>query len=153
MNITSSEESRAGHNHSVNYMSLVVMTALKSFIRTFSSEAASKFVFRRASAKEMEVMTRRASREGWSIGPYDFRCAYAFNPKGCYMCEVDGQVVSHIIATTYPNHYSHIGGLIVTEEYRNRGFGKRTMDKYAYLLFWMLLIKALLHLVVMLFQR
>ena len=101
------------------------MTALKSFIRMFSAVAASKFVLRGASAKEVEVISRRAITEGWNIGSYDFRCAYVFNPKGFYMCEVDGQVVGHIIATTYPNHHSHVGGLIITEEYRKRGLGKR----------------------------
>lgn len=105
----------------------MVMIALKSFIRKFSSEAASNLVLRKvSSAKELDVITRRAIGEGLNIGPYDFQCAYASDPNGFYMCEVDGQVVSHIIATTYPNLHSHVGGLFVTEEYRKRGFGRRT---------------------------
>ena len=43
------------------------------------------------------------------------------------MCKVDGKLVSHIFATTYPKHYAYLGGMIVTEEYRNKGFGKKTI--------------------------
>ena len=51
----------------------MVTMALKSFNKMFSAAAVSKFVLRGATAKEMDIVTRRAVREGWSIGPYDFR--------------------------------------------------------------------------------
>ena len=105
----------------------MAMNFFKSLIKSFSTAATSKLILRGASAKEMDVITRRAIKEGCSIGPYDFECVYSFQSKGCYICEVDGQVISHIITTTYPNHHSYAGGLIVAEEYRNRGFGKKTI--------------------------
>ena len=104
------------------------MMALKFFTKMFSAAAATKLVLRGATAKDMDIVTRRAIKEGWSTGPYDYLCAYACNPKGCYMCEVDGQVVSHFIVTTYPNHHTHVDTIIITEEYRLKGFGKRTVS-------------------------
>ena len=42
-------------------------------------------VFRNATAKEIDLFTQRTIREGWHIGPYDYQCGLAFDPKGFFV--------------------------------------------------------------------
>ena len=85
----------------------------------------SNFFVRRALAKEMEFATREAVKDGWHIGPYDYPNAFAFDPKGFFVGEIDGKVVCHVSAITYPNHHSYMGGLLVAEQHRGKGYGQK----------------------------
>ena len=89
------------------------------------------FFVRRATAKDMEFITRETIKEGWHVGPYDYPSAFAFDPKGFYVGEINGNVVSHVSAITYPNHHSYMGAYLVTEQYRGNGYGQIT-DAIAY---------------------
>ena len=94
---------------------------LKCFTRTFATAKLSS-VFRNATAKEIDSFTQRVIREGWHIGPYDYSCGYAFDPKGFFLQEINGQFVSHTCAVKYPNHHSHLGGGVVAKEFRGKGY-------------------------------
>ena len=59
----------------------------------------------------MEFATREAVKAGRSIGPFDYPNAFAFGPKGFFVGVLDGEVVYHASAVTYPNHHSFMGGL------------------------------------------
>ena len=92
---------------------------LRLISRSFATVDLGKVVFRSASAKDIDIMTNRAVSEGWHVGPYDFPCGYAFDPKGFFMCEIDGEVISHGCVTRYPNHSSYVGGHIVKEKFKD----------------------------------
>ena len=78
-------------------------------------------VFRNATAKEIDLFTQRTIREGWHVGPYDYPCGFAFDPKGFFVREIDQEMASHMCAIRYPGSHSHLGGLIVTE-FRAKGW-------------------------------
>ena len=84
-------------------------------------------VFRNATANEMDIITRRTIQEGWHIGPHDFPCAFTFDPNGFFISEIDGELVTHVSAIAYPKHHSHIGGLVVTEKFRQKGYGLQSV--------------------------
>ena len=48
-----------------------------------SSAAASALAFRNVTTNEMIVITHR---EGWHVGPYDFPCAFTFDPIKWLLC-------------------------------------------------------------------
>ena len=79
-------------------------------------------VIRNATIKDVDTVTRRAIKEGWHVGPYDYQCAFDFDPKGMLMCELDGELVSHVKATRYPGNHSHVGLIITTDKYRKQGY-------------------------------
>ena len=57
---------------------------------------------------------------------YDYPNAFAFDPKGFFVSEIDGKVVCHVSAITYPNHHSYImGGLLIAEQHRGNGYGQK----------------------------
>ena len=95
--------------------------AMKVLTRTFAT-ANPATVFRRATARDVDCITQRIIKEGWHVGPYDYRCGFAFDPKGFFVREIDHELVSHVCAIRYPNSHSHLGGSMVSEKYRKRGY-------------------------------
>ena len=57
------------------------------------------------------------------MGPYDYPCAFAYDPKGFFVGEVDKEIASHVCVIRYPNHHAHFGGNVVGEKFRGRGYG------------------------------
>ena len=80
-------------------------------------------VFRNATAKDIDLFTQRTIREGWHIGPYDYQCGFAFDPKGFFVREIGQEIVSHFCSIRYPNHHSHLGGQVVSKSFRGKGYG------------------------------
>ena len=97
---------------------------LKLLSRKLATTKALTSVFRNATAKDVDMFTRRTVADSVPIGPYDYTCGFAFDPKGFLVYEIDNELVNHICATRYPNHHSHIGGTIVTEKFRGKGYFK-----------------------------
>ena len=79
--------------------------------------------------KELETIARRAIQEGRHVGLHDFPCTFAFDPKSIYLGEVNGQLATQVSVIPYPKHHYHIGGLIVTEKYRQKGYVLRSIYK------------------------
>ena len=103
--------------------------ALKVRYMARSFTTANRLIFRNATAKDVDIITRRAIQDGWHIGPHDFHCAVAFDPKSFYVGEVDGELATHISVITYPNHHYHAGGLIVTEKFRQMDYARKSVYK------------------------
>lgn len=87
----------------------------------------SNLLIRRSSEKEMEFATREAVKAGRSIGPYDYLNAFAFDPKGFLVGVLDGKVVCHYGAVTYPNHHSFMCRMLVAEQHRKKGFANKLL--------------------------
>ena len=89
----------------------------------------SKFVVRGASVGDVNFPTRFAILNGWRpFGPDDLSCAYAFDPSGFFVGELNGEVISHVNAVKYPGHSIHIGCFVVQKEHSGKGYGKQTWD-------------------------
>ena len=86
------------------------------------------FVVRGAREDDLKVVIRLGVREDWHFNPHDLACAYAFDPSGFFVGELDGKVISHINAVKYPGHSTYIGSFIVQKEHRGKGYGKQTWD-------------------------
>ena len=85
------------------------------------------FLIRQASAKDLDFVTHRAVMEGRPIGPYDNPSAFAFNPQGFLIGEVNGKPVGCINSITYPNHSSFVGRVLVDEQHRHKGYGQKLL--------------------------
>ena len=75
------------------------------------------------------MITCRAIKDGWHVGPHDFACAIAFDPKSFYVGEVDGELATHFSIVTYPNNHYHAGGLIVAKKFRQEGYAQMSVYK------------------------
>ena len=108
-------------------MALRIANKLRFTARSFTTT--NKLIFRNATAKEVDTITRRAIQEGWHVGPYDFPCGFAFDPKSIHLGEVNGQLATHVTVVSYPNHHYHAGGLIVSEKFRQGGYALKSVYK------------------------
>ena len=93
-------------------------------MRAFSTTA-NELVFRNATVKDVDVITRSTIQDGFTIGPYDFPCGLAFDPKSCFLGEVNGELAAHFSVVSYPKHHYHGGGLIVSQKFRQKGYGQK----------------------------
>ena len=105
-----------------------MLKRLLSLRRSFCS-VSSGLVYRQATAKEVDIFTRAAVREGRHVGPNDYHCAFAFDPKGFFVGEMDGKLVSHFCIIRYPGSHSHFGRLVVQDKSRGLGYSSDGMLK------------------------
>jgi hypothetical protein len=109
-------------------MALRVANKFRFIARSFAT-AKNELIFRNATVKEADLITRRAIQEGWHVGPYDFSSVIAFDPKSYQLGEVDGEVAAHVGNIEYPKHHYHGGGVIVAEKFRQKGYGVKCVLK------------------------
>ena len=105
--------------------SLKLAVKIRSTANYMSTEG--NFLIRQASAKDLDFVTRRAVMEGQPIGPYDNPSAFAFNPQGFLIGEINGKPVGCINSITYPNHSSFVGRVLVDEQHRCKGYGQKLL--------------------------
>jgi ribosomal protein S18 acetylase RimI-like enzyme len=113
----------------MNFEAVRLLKSLKLAVK-FRSTAnymatAGNLLIRRASAKDLDFVTHQAIMAGRPIGPYDNPSAFAFNPQGFLMGEVNGKVVACISSITYPNHSSFMGRVLVDKQHRRKGYGQK----------------------------
>ena len=106
---------------------MILQAGIRLLARSLST--ANQLIFRSATSKDVDMITRRAVQDGWHIGPCDFLCAIDFDPKCFYVGEVDGELATHFSFITYPNNHYHGGGIIVTEKFRRRNYAIKSIRK------------------------
>ena len=91
---------------------------------------ANKFVVRNASEDELDVATRLGVTvlPEWHVSPLEFSCAYALDPTGFYVGELNGEIISLINCIKYSGHSAFISTFLVKEEHRGKGYGRQTWD-------------------------
>ena len=57
----------------------IMVLQIRLLSRCFST--ANQLIFRNATSKDVDIITRRAVQDGWHVGPCDFPCAVDFDPK------------------------------------------------------------------------
>lgn len=62
------------------------------------------------------------------LGSHDLTTAYATDPNGFFIGELNSEVISHINAIKYPAHSTFISAFIVSKEHRGKGYGRQTWD-------------------------
>ena len=108
-------------------MALRIVNRLRFISRSYAT--ANKLVFKNATAKEADLITHRAIQEGWHVGPYDYLCVLAFDPKSYYLGEADGEYAAHVGVIEYPKSHYHGGGVIVAEKFRQNRYGVQCVRK------------------------
>lgn len=107
----------------------MITNKMRLIARSLFLTKSSSIIYRSATATDVDIMTQRAVIEGWHIGPYDFQCGFAFDPRGFFICKINGELVSHVVSVRYPNHSSFIGGNIVTKQFRGKGYSQKNALK------------------------
>ena len=90
--------------------------------------AAKEFKIRGALVEAMEVVTRLGILENRHFGSHNLASAYAADPSGFFVGELNSEVISHIHAIKYPAHSAFIGTFIVAKEHKGKGYGGQTWD-------------------------
>ncbi len=91
----------------------------------------SDFQIRNMTIEDLESVIRWADQEGWDPGLTDARPFFAADPKGFWVGELDGELVSAMSAVTYPTGISFLGFYIVVPEHRGTGVGWRLFNEVA----------------------
>ena len=66
---------------------------------------------------------------GWNQTEADWRMFLESSPDGCFVTEVQGQVVGTAATICYENRFAWIGMVLVDPEHRNSGIGTRLLHK------------------------
>ena len=102
---------------------MTAIAKMRIFARAFATD--SRLVFRKATLRDADIITRRAVQEGWHIGPYDYRNILTFDPKSYIFGEVEGEIAAHVGLIEFPKNHYHGGGVIVTDKYREKGIASQ----------------------------
>jgi ribosomal protein S18 acetylase RimI-like enzyme len=78
------------------------------------------------SSNDLDFVLDQTAREGWSSTRSDFEELLHFNPKGSFICEIDGTPVGMVCTVNY-GEFGFIANLIVLPMYRGQSFGKILM--------------------------
>ena len=92
---------------------------------------ADEFVVRNASLDDLRDVAIRLGATAfpeWHVNPSEFSGAYALDPSGAYVGELNGEVISLIICIKYAGHSVFMSAFVVKEEYRGKGYGRQTWD-------------------------
>ena len=66
---------------------------------------------------------------GWNQTPADWRRFLENSPRGCFVAEVEEQVVGTAATIVYEERFAWIGMVLVDPEFRGRGIGSRLLEK------------------------
>jgi GNAT superfamily N-acetyltransferase len=73
-------------------------------------------------SEELALVTTWAEAEGWNPGKHDAESYYVSDPNGFFVFLVDDKPVASMAAVRYSSTFSFIGYLIVSPEYRWKGY-------------------------------
>lgn len=83
---------------------------------------------RRLEKKDIEFAHRMATVEQWNDRKNDVARMFDFEPKGCFIAEVNGEPAGHIFSIVYGT-LGWIGLLIVSPDQRRKGIGTALMKE------------------------
>jgi ribosomal protein S18 acetylase RimI-like enzyme len=83
---------------------------------------------RKLAREDLDFAFEMTVAEQWNDRPEDIKRVFDFEPKGCFIAEVDNKPAGHVFAITY-GKLGWIGLLIVKTEHRRMGIGRLLMTK------------------------
>jgi ribosomal protein S18 acetylase RimI-like enzyme len=79
-------------------------------------------------ASDLDFAAALTAAEGWrSETRAEFEAFFAYDPAGCFIAEVAGRRVAMCVATRYLG-FGFVGELIVVEDMRGQGLGRRLLE-------------------------
>ena len=105
------------------------MWALRRYFTSCTEAASAKFTVRNAALHELEFVIKLALSESWDIGPHDLACAYDSKTFfiGELHCDKHGPTkITHTSCIQYPGCFTFLGGFLVDQKYRGKGYGLKT---------------------------
>jgi GNAT superfamily N-acetyltransferase len=87
-----------------------------------------KYKIRRMKKSEVSIAIDWAKKEGWNPGLYDAEAFYSVDPRGWFVGEIEGEIVSTISAVAYDRNFGFMGFYIVKPDFRGKGYGIRIFD-------------------------
>lgn len=79
------------------------------------------------SSTDIDFAMKMKNHVKWNQIPADWVRFIDFDPEGCFIAELDGQMVGTGTVTTYGDKVAWIGMIIVDENYRRHGIGRAIM--------------------------
>ena len=79
--------------------------------------------------KDLPSGLRLNTLAGWNQTAADWRGFLENSPAGCFVAELDGQIVGTAATIIYENRFAWIGMVLVDPEFRNRGIGTQLLHK------------------------
>jgi GNAT superfamily N-acetyltransferase len=79
------------------------------------------------SKADLEFGMKMKNHVKWNQIPADWERFIDLDPEGCFIAEMDGQMVGTGTTTTYGSQVAWIGMIIVDENYRRHGIGRQIM--------------------------
>ncbi|WP_345320576.1 GNAT family N-acetyltransferase [Novipirellula rosea] len=67
-------------------------------------------------------------KAGWNQLQADWLRLFAYEPDGCFVAELDGQIVGTVTTTRYGTDLAWIGMMLVDDRYRRRGIATSLMN-------------------------
>jgi ribosomal protein S18 acetylase RimI-like enzyme len=75
---------------------------------------------------DLEFLIEITRSLGWTTTSSDIENFLSYEPKGCFVADLKGEVVGSVTTTPY-THFGWIGMVLVKEELRRRGIGSALM--------------------------
>lgn len=72
---------------------------------------------------------RLGAQAGWNQTIADWRRLLDLQPGGCFGLEVAGQIVATVTTTVYPGKLAWVGMMLVDQQWRRHGFGRRLLQR------------------------
>jgi predicted N-acetyltransferase YhbS len=77
---------------------------------------------------DLEFLVQLAHSLGWTTTRSDIESLFSYEPAGCFVADLKGEVVGSVTTTPY-THFGWIGMVLVKEELRRRGIGSALMQR------------------------
>jgi predicted N-acetyltransferase YhbS len=77
---------------------------------------------------DLEFLVQLAHALGWTTTRSDVESLLNYDPKGCFVADLKGEVVGSVTTTSY-THFGWVGMVLVKEEFRRRGIGLALMQR------------------------
>lgn len=78
-------------------------------------------------ASDLPAAHQLSYQAGWNQTPADWQRLLAWEPDGCFVLDLDGQVGGTVTSTRYGSRLAWIGMLLVDAALRRQGFGQRLL--------------------------
>ncbi len=92
-----------------------------------TSQASSDLLIRNMQSRDLDPLLELSLSLGWTPNRQDVENLLIYEPLGCFVAELTGELVGSVTTTKY-THFGWVGMLIVKEEFRRQRIGTNLME-------------------------